>query len=178
MNGFTEEHIFNYIDQLLSPEETAEFELELKNNEDLKKTVDQLRTAHLCFLENKIESGSEELSNLIMAKVTASSNKTYYRPSGLFHHTGFLLVAGILTALVAFLSLLNAGYFDIQSLGYGTGIGETDFLKNMDLLKGVDAKRLISNSMLVIYGLLALGLVDRLILNPIFRRRYKHIGLG
>jgi len=170
MSRFTEEYIFNYLDQALTPEENAELELEMQNDPELKITVEQFRTAHIYFLENQIEATPEKLSDQIMAEVSTLSSQ-YYRPSGLFNNTNFLLIAGILTAVIAFLSLVNAGYFDLQTLA--PSLTETDMITKWTFLDGMISKRIITNSMLVIYGVLALGLLDRFILNPLFRRKVK-----
>jgi len=176
MSQFTEEHIFNYLDDLLTSEQNTELELAMQTDTDLKETVDRLRTAHLCFQDNKLESGPDHLANQIMEEVTSISKKEYYNPSGLFSSTTFLLVSGVLTAMVAFLSLVSAGYFNFQEIV--PGLTELSFIKDWDLFKAGVSKRLITNTALVIFGILALALVDRLVLNPIFRRRYKSIGLN
>jgi hypothetical protein len=170
MSRFTEEYIFNYLDQALTPEENAELELEMQNDPELKITVEQFRTAHIYFLENQIEATPEKLSDQIMAEVSTLSSQ-YYRPSGLFNNTNFLLIAGILTAVIAFLSMVNAGYFDLQTLA--PSLTETDMITEWTFLDGMISKRIITNSMMVIYGVLALGLLDRFILNPLFRRKVK-----
>jgi hypothetical protein len=170
MSRFTEQYIFNYLDQALTSEENAELELEMQNDPELKITVEQFRTAHIYFLENQIEATPEKLSDQIMAEVSTLSSQ-YYRPSGLFNNTNFLLIAGILTAVIAFLSLVNAGYFDLQTLA--PSLTETDMITKWTFLDGMISKRIITNSMLVIYGVLALGLLDRFILNPLFRRKVK-----
>jgi hypothetical protein len=136
-----------------------------------------LRTSHAYFLENQVEVGPEQLADHVMAEVSELSRKEYYRPSGLFNNTSFLLICGVLTALVAFLSLTNAGYFDLQSLA--PNLNETSIFKEWNFFDGiVISKRILTNSMLVIYGVLALALVDRLILNPMFRRRAKQLGFN
>ena len=171
MSRFTEEYIFNYLDQALTPEENAELELEMQNDPELKITVEQFRTAHIYFLENQIEATPEKLSDQIMAEVSTLSKSQYYRPSGLFNNTSFLLIVGILTAVIAFLSMVNAGYFDLQTLA--PSLTETDMITEWTFLDGMISKRVITNSMLVIYGVLALGLLDRFIINPLFRRKAK-----
>lgn len=176
MSRFTEEHIFNYLDQVLTAQEIAEFEQEMQNDPELKTTVEQLRTSHVYFLENQVEAGPEQLADHVMAEVTELSRKEYYRPSGLFNNTSFLLICGVLTAIVAFLSLTNAGYFDLQSLV--PNLNETSIFKERNFFDGMISKRILTNSMLVIYGVLALALVDRLILNPMFRRRAKQLGFN
>ncbi len=176
MTQFTEEHILNYLDQALTAQEIAELEQEMQNDPELKTTVEQLRTSHVYFLENQVEAGSEQLADHVMAEVTELSRKEYYRPTGLFNNTSFLLTAGILTAVVAFLSVINAGYFDLQILV--PNLTETSILKEWTFLKAMISKRILTNSMLVIYGVLALALVDRLILNPMFRKRARNLGFN
>ena len=176
MSQFTEEHIFNYLDDLLTSKQNTELELAMQADTDLKETVDRLRTAHLCLQDNNLESGPDHLSNQIMSEVIAISKKEYYSPSGLFSSTNFVLISGVLTAVEAFLSLVSAGYFNFQDIV--PGLTELSFIKDWDLLNGGVSKKLITNTALVIFGILALALVDRLVLNPIFRRRYKSIGLN
>ncbi len=176
MSRFTEEHIFNYLDQVLMPGEVAAFEQELQSDPELKSRVEKLQVSHRYFLENRVEAGPEQISDQVMVAVTELSQKKYYRPSGLFNSTSFLLTAGILTAVVAFLSVANAGYFDLQNLA--PGLTETSIFKEWTFLKAMVNKRVLTNAMVVIYCVLALALVDRLILNPIFRKRVKNLGFN
>lgn len=176
MSRFTEEHIFNYLDQKLTPQEIAELEQEMQNDPEFKTRVEQLRTSHLYFLESQIEAGPEKLSDQIMAEVATLSKNKYYRPSGLFNSTSFLLISGVLTAIVAFLSLVNAGYVDFLSFTFG--LNEIGIFRELNFSDGIISKRVINNSMLVIYGVLAMALLDRLILNPMFRRKAKQLGFN
>ena len=176
MSRFTEEHIFNYLDQVLTAQEIAELEQEMQNDPELKTTVEQLRTSHVYFLENQVEAGPEQLADHVMAEVTELSRKEYYRPSGLFNNTSFLLIIGVLTAIVSFLSLVSTGHFDLSSLV--SRLNEMGIFSEGTFMDGMISNRAITNSMLVIYGVLALVLLDRLLLNPLFRRRARQLGFN
>jgi len=176
MSSFTEEHIFNYLDQVLIPSEVAAFEQELQNDPELKSRVEKLQISHRYFLENRVEAAPEQLSDQVMVAVTELSKKEYYRPSGLFNNTSFLLIAGILTAIVAFFSLINAGYIDLKILV--PSLAETNIINEWTFLKGMISNRILINAMVVISSVLALALVDRLILNPMFRKRVKDFGFN
>lgn len=175
MSRFTEEHIFDYLDQTLTPEQKREFEQEMNRDPEFKATVEQFRVAHLCFLNNNLETSSSQLPDRVLSEISTLSKNEYYGPSGLFSNTGFLLISGILTALVALLSMIQGGHIDLQSLA--PGLAEMNIFKNWTL-DALIAKRLINNSMMVIYGVLALVLLDRFVLNPFFRRKPKQLGLN
>jgi hypothetical protein len=108
-----------------------------------------------------------------MAEISDFSKKNYYRPNGLSSSSGFLMVSGIVTALVAFLSLINGGYIDIQDLI--PAMFENDLSTTNSFFRKLFNVRTITNAMLVIYGGLALVILDRLVLNPFFRKRTKHL---
>ena len=174
MKRYTEEHIYKYLDQELSAKHKAEFEQALKNNPELKELVAEAKKAHQVFSVNHLEKAPEKLSSKVMHRIKTSSKANYYRPSGLFSSTSFLLISGILTALIALLSMINAGYIDPQSVA--PTLVEGEVLTNNKFWQTVISKKIVTNSMLVIYGVLALVLLDRFILHPFFRGKAKQLG--
>jgi hypothetical protein len=175
MSHYSEEHIFNYLDRALSPEQVTDFENEMKRDPDLKAMVEQLRTPHEYLSDNTFEFAPTQLSDRVMTEVKKISKEPYYRPTGLFSNSGFLLVSGILTALVAFLSIIQGGYLDLNSfVPIDSG---TTLLKQWSL-DGLITKKTITNTMIVIYGVLALALFDRFVLNPFFKRKPKQMGFN
>ena len=173
MKRFKEEDIYNYLDQTMTPELRKQFEQELNNNPELESAVEEAREAHGYFHKNSLEKAPEGLSDQVMVEVNKIAHTKYYRPSGLFSSTGFLLVCGVLTALVAFLSLLNTGYVDWQSMAPGmieSGSSAHGFLDGFSV-----NKKIITNSLVVIYGVLALVVLDKVVLNPLFKRRVKQL---
>jgi hypothetical protein len=137
--------------------------------------VEQLRTPHEYLSDNTFESAPTQLSDRVMTEVKKISKEPYYRPTGLFSNSGFLLVSGILTALVAFLSIIQGGYLDLNSfVPIDSG---TTLLKQWSL-DGLITKKTITNTMIVIYGVLALALFDRFVLNPFFKRKPKQMGFN
>jgi hypothetical protein len=171
MNSFTEEDIFNYLDQSMSPEKRKQFEKRLVSDPELKAALSEAITAHQFFRSNPLEKAPEHLATQIMNRVSKAAKTKYYRPSGLFSNTSFLLVSGVVTAVVAFLSLINSGYFDVQSMAPGLFTNETHLISFPENLS-----RIISNSLVVIYGVLALVVLDKFVFNPLFRKRVKRLG--
>lgn len=176
MNRYSDEHIFKYLDQSLTPEQVKEFEQELKNNPELNSAVAQTQKAHSLLVDNSLEKAPAQLSEQVIARVTKISKTKYYRPSGLFSNTSFLLISGVLTALVSFLSLSNAGYIDWQ--GIFPGLFEGDILSAYNFTDRIISKKMITNATLVIYGVLGLVLLDRFVFNPMFRRKAKRLGFN
>ena len=172
MSRFTEEDIFKYLDRTLSKEDAALFETQLENNPELKLAVEEFRRVHNYISTNALESAPEDLTDKVMMEVTKTSKKTYYSPSGLFSNTSFLLVSGILTAMIALTSILQTGAFDMQSML--PDVSEISYLKDWSL-EGLVTKRALTNSFMVICGVLALALLDRFVLNPLFRKESKKL---
>jgi hypothetical protein len=172
MSRFTEEDIFKYLDRTLSQEEEAHFETQLENDPDLKLKVEEFRRAHDYISTNALESAPDGLTDKVMIEVAKKSNKNYYRPSGLFSNTSFLLVSGVLTAMIALTSILQTGSYDMQ--GMLPDVSEISYLKDWSL-EGLVTKRALTNSFMVICGVLALALLDRFVLNPFFRKESKNL---
>lgn len=175
MKRYTEDYIYKYLDQELSAEQQTEFEQVLKNDQELQELVAEARSAHELLSQNALEKAPEELSNQVMARIKTSTGSSYYRPSGMFSNTGFLLTSGILTALVAVLSMINTGYLDLQRIT--PWLVEGNVFTDSVLWQSLFSKKIITNAMLVIYGLLALILLDRFVFHPFFHSKVKQLGL-
>ncbi len=174
MSNYGEQEIFHYLDQEMTPEQTKAFELALKNDPELKSALEAAQKSHQYFNQNNLEKAPEVLTDQVIQKITASSNKKYYRHYGLFSSTTFLLISGVLTALVAFLSLISSDYIDWSAVSPGIPEGSMSYTDN--LFRGFVSRKVINSSMLVIYGILALVLLDRFVLNPLFRGKMKQLG--
>ena len=175
MSQYTEEHIFKYLDQSLSTQEMTDFEQELKRNPELLARVDQFRVAHEYLSNHTLESAPPQFSNQVMKEIRKTSKDPYFRPTGLFSNSGFLLVSGILTALIAMVSIIQGGYLDMST--FVPADAELTFIEQWSL-DGLITKRTLTNTMMVIYGVLALVLLDRFVLNPIFKKKPKQLGFN
>jgi|GEM_PF-3311604 len=174
MNRFTEEDIFNYLDRSMTPEQSKQFEKRLNSDPELKSAVSEARIAHQYFKNNSLEKAPVHLANQVMTSISKATKTKYYRPSGLFSSTGFLLVSGVFTALVAFMSLINAGYVDLQRMA--PGLVENQTLLDSFFDDFFISESIITNSLVVIYGVLALVVLDKLLFNPFFKKRAKRLG--
>lgn len=174
MSLYNEEQILKYLDRELTPEQVKAFEQELKKDPELKATVEQLISTNEIFNANRLEKAPDQLSADVMAEISGFSKKNYYRPNGLSSSSGFLMASGIVTALVAFLSLINGGYIDMQELIPATFAN--DLFSTSSFFSKLLNARTITNAMLVIYGGFALVILDRLVLNPFFRKRTRQLG--
>ena len=172
MSRFKEEDIFLYLDQKLTVEESAKFEQEMEQDPEFRATVEEFRKAHNYISSHSLETAPDTLTDKVMTEVGKTSKQNYYRPSGLFSNSSFLLVSGILTAMVALISILQAGDLDLQ--GILPSINEVSYLQSLSL-EGFITKKALTNSFMVICGVLALALLDRFVLNPLFRKGTKHL---
>jgi len=175
MTQFSQEHIQKYLDQELSADQRKAFEKALQNDTSLKSDYEQLQIAHKALERNKLEKAPDQFSARVLAAISGSSRKYYYS-HGLGGNTGFLLISGIITALIALLSVINSGYLDLQGL--------TQFLPNVDasiennFLRGLVKQQTLTKAMMVILGILAITILDRFILNPMFRKRVRQLDLN
>ncbi len=175
MKRYNEEFVYKYLDQSLSTKELKEFKEALENSPELREMVTDARNAHQAFSENSMEQAPEKFSDQVMNRVKTSSSMNYYRPSGLFSNSGFLLVSGVLTALVALLSVINGGYIDVQSIS--TSAIEMEMVTDNALWHTLTRENVIANAMLVLYGILGLVVLDRFVFHPFFLGRVKQVGL-
>jgi anti-sigma-K factor RskA len=173
MKRYTEEDIYRYLDEELSTQQRAEFEQALAKTSELRQMLAQARNAHQAFSQNSLEKAPPALSTQVMNRIKASSKGSYYRPAGLFSNTGFLLISGVLTALVAVLSIINGGYLELQSLA--PSMVQVDALTDSRLWQILSSKKIVTNAMLVLYGILGLILLDRFVFHPYFHSRIKQL---
>lgn len=175
MSRFKEEIIFEYLDDTCSSAVKQQIEEELATNDMFRARFEQLQSAHQGMLSLSLERPPAQLTDKVMQKLQALPQPGYSGYSGIFSGTGFLLVTGILTALVAFISMFNSGLFSVQSLD--SAAQGYKLMEEWSYLKGILSERTLTNLMLVIYGALSIALLDGIVLNAIFRKKNKQLTL-
>ena len=168
MTQYSHEHILKYLDQEMNSEQQDNFKKELQNDPELRSDFEQLKLAHETLQQDRIDKAPIEFSAKVMASVSGSGRKYYYT-NGLGSNSGFLFVSGILTALIALLSVFNSGYIDVQ--GLARSLSSTDVSIENDFLQGLVSQQTLTRAMMVIFGILAITILDRFVLNPMFRKR-------
>ena len=175
MSSFTDQDIFNYLDGTCTKTESLGFEAELEQNNALQQRYQELKALNRSLSELAVEPSPEPMVDKVMEEVRALPKKDYAGSSTLFSGTHFFIISGILTAIVALISIFNAGYLEVETLE--TTAENYRFLEEWTFLKGLLTKKMLTNAVLLIYGVLGLALLDRAILNPLFRRKVKRLSL-
>ncbi len=174
MSRFQEKDIFNYLDGSLSATRKAEFEEALKQDDQLQARFDQLAMVHESMENFSHDLAPNTLVEGVMEQVEALPQGAY-TGSSIFSGTNFLIISGVLTAIVAAISLFSSGYLSfeqIETTAQGYQVAD-----DLTAVKHLFSPKVMRNAMLVIYGVLSLALLDRAILNPLFRKRQRHLSL-
>ena len=174
MSRFQEKDIFSYLDGTLSPDRQREFEQALQSDDQLQARFDQLAMVHESMENFSYDPAPHNLVDEVMQKVEALPQSSY-SGSSIFSGTNFLIISGVLTAIVAAISLFSSGYLSfeqIETTAQGYQIAD-----DLTTIQHLFSPKFMRNAMLVIYGVLSLALLDRAVLNPLFRKRQRHLSL-
>jgi anti-sigma factor RsiW len=162
-----EEQLLDYLDGLLPSTERQSLEAQLRQNDALRSRLEELKSVHFLLKDLKIEQPSKNFSSLVMNGLDQTPEvKTLPLRSSLMLLAGILIVIGIASLLV------STGVFD----GATTIVDLKTFKLPKDYVKldlpafAIDGK-LIVNTIIFLNVALALVVLDRVILKPIFKRR-------
>lgn len=162
----SEDDLLNYMDGT-ADNETRERVERFSSNPEIAKRMSELRTIHN-FLQkgSALAHPSKNFTDKVMGRLNEKSPGFSFSP-----RNGLILLAGILVASGLAMALLSVGSFDqlhtllnLQSLPV-----KNDFIKLPTSLP-FDLK-LVMKIFLMINLVLALVLLDRTILRPIFQKR-------
>jgi anti-sigma factor RsiW len=161
--------LFDYLDGKLSGEKKNAFEYELRKNAELRSTYNDLRKSDQIFRENLLEVPPPGLTQRVMANlytVPASNN------SSLSIRKTLLLLGAILSLVALCALLLASGIFDSTVTTFD--------LNQVTLVKkyvdrslpsfGINGKLLV-HIVVFLNLVIALMVLDRSVLKPLFQRR-------
>ncbi len=172
MSKFQEKDIFSYLDGTMDAVRKIEFEEALTRDDSLKFRLEQLSMVHESLLTFPKEPAPSTLVDGVMKTVETLPGGAY-SGSSIFSGTNFLVISGILTAIVAAISLFSSGYLSYEQIE--TTAQGYEVADELNLVKDLFSPKVMRNAMLVIYGVLSLALLDRAILNPLFRKRQRQL---
>ncbi|MDH3708667.1 MAG: hypothetical protein OER04_02200 [Cyclobacteriaceae bacterium] len=175
MSRFTDQDLFDYLDGSCSKSQKRQIEQELREDKALRKRYDEFLALDQSMAQLSLERSPEDLSDKIMDQIRTLPQLDYMGSSSIFSGTKFFIVSGIVTAMVALISLFSSGYLSLEPLE--TTMGKYQLMEEWNFLKGVLTKRMLTNAMLLIYGVLGLALLDRAVLNPLFRKKAKRLSV-
>ncbi|MEQ1588131.1 MAG: hypothetical protein ABL895_19775 [Cyclobacteriaceae bacterium] len=161
-----EEELLRYLDGELETSLKIKLEAELQGP-DLKERLEELRTIR-SFLVRKatFETPSKTFTQKVMTGLDAQPVKSLFSP-----RKGLLLLMGVIIASVLALMLLSNGVFDqTSSLLVDTTPIKNKWIEETTFTIPFNGKILV-NGIIFLNLALALVLLDRTVLRPLFQKR-------
>ena len=162
-----EEELLRYLDGELETSHKIKLEAELQRAPDLKERLEELRVIRSFLLRKAtLETPSKTFTQKVMAGLDAQPVKSFSPGKGL------LLLIGVLIASVLALMLLSNGVFDQTntSLLVDTAPIKNKWIEETTYSIPFNGKILV-NGIIFLNLALALVLLDRTVLRPIFQKR-------
>lgn len=162
-----EEELLRYLDGELETAHKIKLEAELQRAPDLKERLEELRVIRSFLLRKAtLETPSKTFTQKVMADLDAQPVKSFSPGKGL------LLLIGVLIASVLALMLLSNGVFDQTntSLLVDTAPIKNKWIEETTYSIPFNGKILV-NGIIFLNLALALVLLDRTVLRPIFQKR-------
>lgn len=171
MNKLThaqEEELWCYLDGELDPAQTKELEAAIMESALMKKRLEELRAVRsLLMRKATLETPSRNFTLKVMEGLDVQPVQSAFSP-----RKGLLLLAGIIIASGISLMLLTNGVFDQTSTSLvmdATPI-KNKWIQDISFSIPFNGKMLVNGIIFLNLGL-ALVLLDRTILRPLFQRR-------
>ncbi len=162
-----EEQLLRYLDGELDAQTKQTLEAEIQNSEMLSARLEEFRMVQSVLVQKaRLETPSKNFTQKVMSGLDAKPVVSLFTP-----RKGLLLLLGSIIASGIALALLSAGVFDTPAapLVLDSPV-KTDWLKVPSISIPLNGKFLV-NGVLILNLALALVLLDRTILKPIFQRR-------
>jgi anti-sigma factor RsiW len=162
----TDDLLLDYLDGKLQAEEYAKVSDLLAADPEIKNRFEQLKQMHHYSLAATLEQPSAHFTESVMKRLQEPSRTGVSLRNGLALLLGIIVVTGMATWL------LSAGVFDRSHTRLD--LSELPFLQkfNFKSLPSIAVEgRLVVNIIILLNLALALILLDRVILKPLFQRR-------
>jgi len=162
-----EEQLLRYLDGELDTQASQSLEEEIRSSDLLSSRLQELRMVQSILVQKaRLENPSKNFTMKVMSGLDAKPVASLFTP-----RKGLLLLLGSIIASGIAMALLSAGVFDAPTvpLVLDSPI-KTDWLKVPSVSIPFNGKILV-NGILILNLALALVLLDRTILKPIFQRR-------
>lgn len=162
-----EEELLRYLDAELEASQKIKLEAELQSTPDLKDRLEEVRTIRT-FLVRKatFETPSKTFTQKVMAGLDSQPVKSLLSP-----RKGLLLLMGVIIASGLVLMLLSNGVFDqTSSLLVDTTPIKNKWIEETTFSIPFNGKILV-NGIIFLNLALALVVLDRTILRPLFQKR-------
>jgi len=162
-----EEELLRYLDGELDAEQRKSLEAEIAQSQALKNKRDELNVIHAYLMrKTALEAPSRNFTQKVMEGLETQPARSFISP-----RKGLLLFIGIIIASGVALVLLSSGVFDqtTTSLVVDAPI-KNKWMEDLSLSIPFNIKMLVNGILFLNLGL-ALVLLDRTILRPLFQKR-------
>ena len=161
-----EEELLRYLDGELESVQKTSLEAEIQGSIILKKRLQELQTVQ-SFLMRKatLESPSKNFTLKVMEGLDTQPVRSLFSP-----RKGLLLLIGVIIASGISLMLLTGGVFDSTTTSLIVDAPENKWIQDPSFSIPFNGKILV-NGIIFLNLALALVLLDRTILRPLFQKR-------
>ncbi len=161
-----EEELLRYLDGELDSVQKTSLEAEIQGSIILKKRLHELQTVQ-SFLMRKatLESPSKNFTLKVMEGLDTQSVRSLFSP-----RKGLLLLIGVIIASGISLMLLTSGVFDTTTTSLIVDTPKNKWIQDPSFSIPFNGKILV-NGIIFLNLALALVLLDRTILRPLFQKR-------
>ncbi|MBS1682836.1 MAG: hypothetical protein JST48_14075 [Bacteroidetes bacterium] len=168
----SDEQLLSYLDGNGTDAERKALIEKIANNQTHLNRLKELEAVHLIL---KNQAGVEQLSKVFTNKVMAGLHRQV-SSNLLSPKNGLLLLIGLVIASALALLLASTGVFDQWHtlINFNNGILKTDWVKTPTVSYDI---KFVVKIIVMINALLALILLDRTILRPLFQKRADRLGL-
>lgn len=163
-----DEELLRYLDGELDPAQKINLEAEIQNSTLLRKRLEELQSVR-SFLMRKVilETPSKNFTQKVMEGLEAQPVRSLFSP-----RKGLLLLIGVIIASAISLMLLTNGVFDQTSTSLIVDAApiKNKWIQDPSFSIPFNGKILVNGILFLNLGL-ALILLDRTILRPLFQKR-------
>ena len=162
-----DESLLQYLDGTLPEKEAAEVEVRLQNDDALRNRLETLRVLDANLSRTQLEIPSRNFTQKVMEGLFQVPVR-----KSLSLKNGILLILGVLTVVALLTMLVSTGTFDNTEVIQPDTIGIKDNYFNFKIPSISINGKLVINSLIILNLAIALLVLDRTILRPLFERRF------
>lgn len=166
-----DEALLNYLDGTLTKKEVAELEEQLNADEALRSRLATLKTVDITLSHPKLEKPSKNFTQMVMEGLYQAPART-----GLSTRNGILLIAGVMTIVTLLVLLVSSGSFESAGIIQPNELGIKNNYFNFEIPSISINGKLLINSIIFLNLAIALIVLDRTILRPLFEKRMRFNG--
>lgn len=161
-----DELLLNYLDGTLTKNEVIELEAQLKADDELRLRLAALKTVDTTLSYAKLEMPSKNFTQIVMEGLYKVPVRT-----GLSARNGIFLILGVMTVVTILVLLVSTGAFDSVGTIQPSEIGMKNNYFNFEIPSISINGKLLINSIIFLNLAIALIVLDRTILRPLFEKR-------